>query len=433
MKQSTERFIIVQSTKQLIEQTALNLSDISCTITSDYSNNVSNEVVEFLKKPKQRILILSEKAFLTILDITLLENWHIILDDVVEFHTYRQINTEKKYMVEHELFTDFEDISSHYVTAKPITDFDDDLVRAGASEFSFLKQNDHFIMNSSFFEKSGKIGDHDVYNNKCNQLTTTAWVNIEKYKNLNITFMANRFTNTLIYRANPSLFEETTLPGLRKRTVPVNDRLKVYYFSKQRFTRALRSKNPDALQKAVAWINQNVKKKYFYTTNTSTGKILNGDYIKPVSRGMNTYQDYTTCVWLASMKPSPVESKQLELMFGLSREQIIQARELENIYQFVNRSNLRDYSSEQVIEVYVFDEEQARSLSTNIQYIDVGIDDECEQYVPLALNNTKKQRLKRIKQKKLSSEEFEAWLTSSTNDDLSSREREHFRNKCLPK
>jgi hypothetical protein len=50
-----------------------------------------------------------------------------------------------------------------------------------------------------------------------------------------------------------------------------------------------------------------------------------------------------------------------------------------------------------MIEVYVFDKEQAQSLSTNIEYIDIGLDGtDANKFVPLTLSRAEAKRLERI-------------------------------------
>jgi hypothetical protein len=193
-----------------------------------------------------------------ITDLSLLRQWRIYLDDVVSFHTFNVINSEKKFEVEHQLFRDFDELSDQYLTAKSVTEFNDDLVQAMSTKFGFIQDYDHFVMNSNFFTKIGKVSNQDVYSNECKQLTILAWVDIAKYSNLDITFMANKFEESLIYKGNSNLFEEVKLTGMLERTVPVSDRLKVYYFSEERFTRTYRDKNPDALAKVAEWINSNL-------------------------------------------------------------------------------------------------------------------------------------------------------------------------------
>lgn len=425
-----DRYIIVQGTLQLVEQTHRDLGSVSKMITSrSCTGSVEKDLHTFLLNPTHRVLIITDKAFMRITDLSLLRQWRIYLDDVVSFHTFNVINTEKKFEVEHQLFHNFEKLSDQYLTAKSVTEFNDDLVQAMSTKFGFIQDYDHFVMNSNFFTKIGKVSNQDVYSNECKQLTILAWVDIAKYSNLDITFMANKFEESLIYKGNSNLFEEVKLTGMLERTVPVSDRLKVYYFSEERFTRTYRDKNPEALPKVAEWINSNLNaSEYFYTTNSDSKGILNGKYIDPVSRGMNTFQNYTKCVWLASMKPSPVETKQLELMFTLTRDEVVQARERENLYQFINRSNLRDYSSTSIIEVYVFDKEQAQSLSTNIEYIDIGLDGtDANKFVPLTLSRAEAKRLERItKEKYPTIEEFDKWMSKINNMEMDQAKRDHF-------
>ncbi|WP_323744250.1 hypothetical protein [Pectobacterium carotovorum] len=432
IQRTDDRYIIVQGTLQLVEQTKSTLDTICKVITSKNSDSVENDLHAFLMKPTHRVLVITDKAFMRITDLSLLRQWHIYLDDVVNFHSYNVINTEKKYEVEHQLFKDFDPLSDQYLTAKAITEFSDDLVQTMSTRFGFIQDYDHFVMNSNFFDKIGKMGNLDVYGSENNQLTIFSWVNIAKYAGLDITFMSNKFEESLVYKADPELFEEVKLNGMRERSVPVQNRLKVHYFSEERFSRTYRNNNPDALRKVAEWINNNVSE-YFYTTNSDNKGILKGKYIDPISRGMNTYQDYTKCVWLVSMKPSPVETKQLELMFKLTREEVVQARERENLYQFVQRSNLRDYDSAEIIDVYVFDREQALSLSDDVNHIDIGLSSANDKFEPLNLCNTKKQRLKRAKKRFETIEEFSEWLSTDTNYDLSDREKEHFIKSYLKK
>ena len=105
-------------------------------------------------------------------------------------------------------------------------------------------------------------------------------------------------------------------------------------------------------------------------------RLKNGTEISPDARGFNQYQHLLTCVWLACMRPSETEAKQCELFFGIDGEAIHVAREYESLHQFVLRGISRDFDSTETQTVYVFDEWQARYLTDNIEYIDIGIDDD---------------------------------------------------------
>ena len=437
IKRTDDRYIVVQGTTKLVEQTTGNLGNIARMITSNNcsGSSVESDVHQFLLNPTHRALVITDKAFLQVSDLSLLRNWKIYLDDVVEFYTYRTINTELKYQIEKKLFKDIESVTDKYVTAKQVTEYTDDLLRElHNNSFSFIREYDNFIMNSNFFAKLGRVGElnADIYSNKNNQLSICAWVDLSKYKGLDITFMANKFEESLIYKGNPELFTKVNFDGLRSRVKSVDERLKVYYFSKsKKFTKTFRNENPEQVAKTIDYLNTNVTD-FYYTVSGDMSKNLKGTYITPVSRGLNSYQDYTTCVWLASMKPSPVEITQINIMFGLSSDEIIQAREYENLYQFVNRSNIRDYASEQDVVIYVFDEEQARSLSSNPIFIDLGIDENVKKsdFIAVKLSDADYKRMGKITMKRFPDrEKFDTWMNTKVNSHMNESQREKFYKK----
>ncbi|ENQ3174472.1 DEAD/DEAH box helicase family protein, partial [Enterobacter hormaechei] len=140
---SNDKFLIAQGTLNLTKQTAKDLGNIAKLITMDTSKNVQEDIIDFLLRPTHRVLIITDIAFLQIRDTSLLKNWQIYLDDVVNFHNFVTKNTELKEQVEKNLFHSFEAIEGKHVTAKPQTEFDDDLLSALAKEFTFVKQYDY--------------------------------------------------------------------------------------------------------------------------------------------------------------------------------------------------------------------------------------------------------------------------------------------------
>lgn len=173
------------------------------------------------------------------------------------------------------------------------------------------------------------------------------------------------------------MFEESTFDGLRTRTVPTTQRLKVKYFSKSKvLSKSFRTSQIEQFDKVVAYINNELKdSEYYYTRNNSETFMMNGKYVPVDTRGMNDLQNYSTCVWMASCRPSPVEAKMTELFFGIDGADLVRSREYESLEQFVQRGCLRDFDSTDVMTVYVFDEQQAHSLGGDLEYVDLGIDD----------------------------------------------------------
>ncbi|CNE94994.1 DEAD/DEAH box helicase family protein [Yersinia enterocolitica] len=434
---STGKYIIVQGTKMLCEQTFSELGNSAKIITSNQSNNVYEDVVEFLLNPTHRVLVMTDTTFLQIKDISLLKQWQIYLDDIVAFHHFATPNTTQKALIENELFYSFEVVGDNHVTAKPVTQFDDVVLENASKAFSFVKQYDHFLFNAGFFEK---VGGTDIYKKEKDQLQVMSWVNLERFSGLNITFMANDFENTLVYLSSPESFTPSFLP-LRERSTPLRDRLRVYYFSEIPLTASLRENSPEQFEKVLEWVNSNVTE-FIFTVNTDVKdkmqkgtitKLTNGIYVPPKSRGSNAYKEYKNAVWLASMKPSPVETKQCELMFNLSFSQLVQAREKEELYQFIQRSNLRVFESDEVVEVYVFDKEQALSLSTSPIFIDLKIEKTNSNKVestfePLNMSEKEKSAFKRVKNFK-TKDEFDKWMDKPAQKTMKDGVREHFTTK----
>ncbi|EIZ2434375.1 hypothetical protein CWR40_004470 [Cronobacter sakazakii] len=136
------------------------------------------------------------------------------------------------------------------------------------------------------------------------------------------------------------------------------------------------------------------------------------------------------------MRPSETEAKQCELFFKIDGEAIHVAREYESLHQFVLRGISRNFDSAETQIVYVFDEWQARSLTDNIEYIDLGIDDDeqgqrgrpqgsMNKEKRFTLDDTKATRFRRWKDNNLGLEleAFRAFLANATNEDLSTEER----------
>ena len=422
------KYLIVQGTLHLTQQTAQDIGNAAKLITSGTSKNVHSDITDFLLNPSHQVLVCTDIAFLQIRDNSLLKNWKIYLDDVVNFHKFTCKNTALKEEVETKLFESYEAVGTNHVTAQPQTKFDDDLIKVISTDFAYLNQYDHFLLNAGFFEK---IGATDMYKEQKGQLQIMSWCDLGRYEGLDITFMANDFENSLVYLSDPTRFERTAL-SLRERAVPVLERMRVHYFSHVPLTATLREYSPEQFTKAIDWINSNLTD-YIFTVNSDQKKtVLNGTYISPKSRGINEYKEYTNAVWFSSLKPSNVEVKQCEIMFHLTYEQIVQAREREEMYQFIMRSKLRDYNSAEIVDVYVFDKEQALSLCDDPIFIDLDIKitnsaKAVSTFVPLKLSSSQKKAYERITLEQYPTRaEFDKFMNKKGQLLLTEQQRTHF-------
>ncbi len=371
---STEKYILVQNTQELIKQTAKQINNCEYIITDTVPKNESviSSVIEFLSSRSNKTLLITDKTFFKI-PPELLSDWNIYIDDITNFHSFQNINegsAEIKNVIRNFLIHKVQvlDDENMYIVAERNPEVKGDVVKNILNQLSVLNDNDLFIMNNEYFTDTEK-----------EQLNITAWKDLNKYKDVSITFLGANFEKSLIYKGNKELFESTELEGLLTRKAEIKDRLKVYYFSKNhKLSKTWKTNNPDKVQRIYSFIDEKLEGQDFYwTKNKSDSQSLkNGTEISPDARGFNQYQHLLTCVWLACMRPSETEAKQCKLFFKIDGEAIHLAREYESLHQFVLRGISRNFDSTETQTVYVFDEWQARSLTDNIEYIDIGIDDD---------------------------------------------------------
>lgn len=432
--ESTEKYILVQNTQELIKQTANQLNNCEYIITDSVpkDESVISSAIEFLTSGSNKTLLITDKTFFKI-PRELLSNWSVYIDDVTNFHSFQNINEgspEIKNIIRNVLIHKVQSLDDRnmYIAAERNPEVQGDVVKNILNQLSVLNDNDRFIMNNEYFTDVEK-----------EQLNITAWKDLNEYKDISITFLGANFENSLIYKGNKDLFESTELKGLLTRKTELKDRLKVYYFSKKhKLSKTWKTNNPDKVQKIYSFIDEELEGQDFYwTKNKSDSQSLkNGTEISPDARGFNKYQHLMTCVWLACLRPSETEAKQSELFFEIDGEAIHVAREYESLHQFVLRGISRSFDSTETQTVYVFDEWQASYLTDNIEYIDLGIDDDeqgqrgrpqgsMNKEKRFTLADTKAKRFRRWKGSNpgLELEAFRAFLASATNADLSTEEK----------
>lgn len=434
IKKSTGKYILVQNTQELIKQTSTKIPNCRVIITDCVSrdDSVISVVIDFLKAPDSLILLITDKTFFKI-PVQLLIGWNIYIDDVTNFHSYQSINDKNadiKNAIRNSLIYNVQELDerSMYISAKRSPEVQGEVLRGILNKISALNENDIFIMNNDYFIEPEK-----------EQLNITAWKDLSKYKKLSVTFLGANFENSLIYKGNKDLFESIELNGLLTRTTALENRLKVYYFSKKKkLSKTWKNNNPEKVKKMYEFLDVRLNGQEFYWAKNKSDSLSlkNGKEISPDARGFNQYRHVDTCVWLACMRPSEVEAKQCELFFGFDGEEIHIAREYESLHQFVLRGVSRDFDSTAIQTVYVFDEWQAKFLTNNTEYIDLGFDDEehgqkgrpqgsVNKKKRFTLDDSKATRFRRWAKAnpELSLSAFKAFLENTVNTDLTTEER----------
>jgi hypothetical protein len=89
---------------------------------------------------------------------------------------------------------------------------------------------------------------------------------------------------------------------------------------------------------------------------------LSGDMVSPKAEGTNSLMHHKSCAFIYSSKALP-DDEPLIKVFGLNREEIERAREIEDVLQFVFRGDLRNPDATGDYNVYLYDRYQAEALA----------------------------------------------------------------------
>lgn len=187
------------------------------------------------------------------------------------------------------------------------------------------------------------------------------------------TILAANFEQTftyLLWKAIGVEFQHRTDFGTPpQRSVPLKDRIRIHYFSVKDAATNWFNKKANPLQVACRWVDENIKERFYYAVNNdkSSGNKLDlirsnlATKIQPIASGSNDLRDFTAAVWLVALKAPPNEYRIIKL-YGVDRDQYDRFREHEYLYQFAFRSNLREFNSDKVVDIYVVSKRQAEAL-----------------------------------------------------------------------
>ncbi|MCV8889181.1 hypothetical protein ODW16_08815 [Escherichia coli] len=147
---STEKYILVQNTQELIKQTEKQLkackSIITDTVPKDES--VISSVIDFLLSGSNKTLIITDKTFFKI-PPELLSNWNIYIDDVTNFHSFQNINegsADIKNVIRNVIIHKVQSLDDRnmYIAAEKKPEVQGDIVKNILNQLSVLNEYDLF-------------------------------------------------------------------------------------------------------------------------------------------------------------------------------------------------------------------------------------------------------------------------------------------------
>jgi hypothetical protein len=98
---------------------------------------------------------------------------------------------------------------------------------------------------------------------------------------------------------------------------------------------------------------------------------LNGKPISPKAAGLNVYDDETSCALIYSSKALPGD-KPAQALFGLTDDDILRAREEEDILQFVMRGAIRRCDFGGDYDIYLYSKRQAELVAAKLSASGIG-------------------------------------------------------------
>jgi len=93
---------------------------------------------------------------------------------------------------------------------------------------------------------------------------------------------------------------------------------------------------------------------------------VNGEPLKPKQAGMNEFADAESCAFIYSSKPLDGDAP-LRSSFEITHEEILTARETEDIFQFVFRGAIRRPEYDGAYSIYLHTRRQAETLKSRIE------------------------------------------------------------------
>ena len=89
----------------------------------------------------------------------------------------------------------------------------------------------------------------------------------------------------------------------------------------------------------------------------------------PKVAGSNKYRSRKSCAYIYSSKPLPGDAPLMGSLFKMSKDDVLAAREDEDIHQFVMRGIIRQEDYDDDYDIYVYSERQANALKVKLERI----------------------------------------------------------------
>ena len=372
---SKEKFIVVASTLRLLEQTrialrqSINAFDLLL-ISSTDMDCTPKQLNEAIRLGTRVILCTEKTLFRSSEDLSAYE---IFMDDISEVHSY------KNYTAKNDVL---KGIFSSYLIPKSIHEKFISVQVLKSNDYAFKDLDARMNITAGYDRLLVPAMDYNkIMRGSGEQFALLQCWDIKKLSTAKkVTFISANFKDTFVYQFNKDLFIED-YPVFGKRLQHPRDRVKLFYFKDSSISLQLIKENPTLLLGILEFISagmQSMNKDCLFTTNnlSSTFSFPGLISTKPKAMGLNSYMHYEYCAWLVSEKFHSREILDIQNIIQEDFNAInhLRAREFRDMYQFISRSNIRDFNSTKEVTIFVMDKQQAQYIQEQFQCSSQKID-----------------------------------------------------------
>jgi hypothetical protein len=242
--------------------------------------------------------------------------------------------------------------------------------------------NDEFLKGLATFDKrarssQGVYVDTDNWSKVKGSVrplkSWSAWTPDELAAFESVTIAGAGYFHSIGYKATQAWFPDKVCFEAEEVIAPERacPRVLIHYFTQHRgSTTFWKGKGLPCLLRVIDHLKQ-VPNLGYCATNTDirpyfVGARLSGEMVSPRQEGTNALMHHTSCALIYSSKAVPADGPSLEV-FGLTKQDVERAREIEDIIQFVLRGALRRPDFDGEYKVYLYDLHQAEALAAYLE------------------------------------------------------------------
>jgi hypothetical protein len=201
----------------------------------------------------------------------------------------------------------------------------------------------------------------------------SAWTPADLAAFESVTIAGAGYCHSLGYKATQAWFSDKVRFVTEEVIAPARARPRVliHYFTRHRGSTAFWTGKGQSCLLAVLDHLKQVPDLGYWATNTDirpyfVGGRLSGEMVSPRQEGTNALMHHESCALIYSAKAVPADGPSLEV-FGLKKEDVERAREIEDTIQFVLRGALRKPNFSGEYRVYLYDLHQAEALAAYLE------------------------------------------------------------------